>query len=116
MGGFTGSKSKLELPNKNRDAIHKDSITGSNLDESQYTYYSESINMSTMHDDGHDLGASQTIAAQEVDVKNIKADIERAEKEEDVKIDPEKVAKRILTERGDKSKKSANQIEVKAAK
>ena len=51
----------------------------SNLDESQYTYYSESVtNQSLMVDEAEEQKQNQP-AAREYDVQNIKADIEAAE-------------------------------------
>lgn len=70
-----------------------DSRKGSFLDESQYTYYSEY--QSTVHDQEEDQ--NNNAAAQEYDVRNLRADLEAAEQEESKQ---DQSQKQILTSRG----------------
>ena len=109
MGGLTGGlqghrgSNKLEIPHEMSTA--NQSASGSNLDESQYTYYSESVNQSMMD---ADLGGANLAAAQEEDVSQIKADIERVEQEEEKEVptEPDRICDRSTIER-----KSAAQVE-----
>ena len=77
-------------PNQLDGAAGSDSRKGSMLDESQYTYYSEY--QSTVHDQEEEQ--NNIGAAQEYDVRNLKADLEAAEQEESKQGQSEK---QILT-------------------
>ena len=91
---------KLQVP----QTAAQTETENSALNESAYTYYSESVNQSQLHEDGNDHSAMES-----PDVRNIRADLEAEEEE------TKGVGRQIFTERSsdDKSTRKASlQIEM----
>ena len=72
--------SNLELPS-NKTAAASGEGTDSQLDESVYSYYSQSVNQSALNDDLNSASGAPATEGQ-VDVNNIRADINASEQEE----------------------------------
>ena len=91
--------SNLELP---QNAAQTTAGTDSQLDESVYSYYSQSVNQSAINDDANeDNGLTPGEAA---DVHNIKADIDGSEQEE-TKGSGDQLYRQIKTTRGEEKSK-----------
>lgn len=91
--------SNLELP---QNAAQTTAGTDSQLDESVYSYYSQSVNQSAINDDANEdngLTPGETI-----DVHNIKADIDGSEQEE-TKGSGDQLYRQIKTTRGEEKSK-----------
>lgn len=87
--------SNLELP---QNAAQTTAGTDSQLDESVYSYYSQSVNQSAINDDANeDKGDAP-------DVHNIKADIDASEQEE-TKGGGDQLYRQVKTSRGEEKSK-----------